>query len=164
MGEIIRGKVSEVKRETHSITSEKRVEWSLGTKVDTELVTKTIFKLENDNRTFLLEGGELIEQGDELGFYANANKDGFYKVLLCKNFTRTWFKDYAGMGLWSLIKSLLGIAVLSYIIYLILIYLVFDNRTLGNIISAIVFILLEAMAVFVGLSDLKLKNKIKNMT
>ena len=64
MGEIIRGKVSEAKRETHTITT-----GSTGTSydifgkadirgsVDTELVTNTTFKLENDNRTFLLGGG-----------------------------------------------------------------------------------------------------------
>lgn len=35
--------------------------------IDTKLLTRTTFKLENDNRTFLLENEALIEKGDEVG-------------------------------------------------------------------------------------------------
>lgn len=173
MAEFIRGKVSEAKRETHTITIGSTStshdifgKANVTGSVDTKLITNTTFKLENDNRTFFLEGEELIEKDDDVGLYAQVNKNGFHKVLLCKNFTKAWIKDYNGLttGFFGLIGGVFGMAIFAYIIYLILNSFVFDNKFLGNIVCFIIFIILEFLTIYGGLKGLKLKKQIKNMT
>lgn len=168
MEEFIRGKVSEVNRQSHSVTSGsiRGNSYRVRGSVDTAIQTQSIFKLENDNRTFLLKGEELIEKDDDVGFYAKVNKNGFHKVLLCKNFTKAWIKDYDGLttGFFGLIGGVFAMAIFAYIIYLILDSFVFDNKFLGNIVCFIIFAILEFLAIFGGLIRLKLKKQIKNMT
>ena len=124
--------MSEAKRETHAITTGSTStshdifgKANVKGSVNTKLITNTTFKLENDNRTFLLKGEELIEKDDDVGFYAEVNKNGFHKVLLCKNFTKAWIKDYNTTGFFGLV---FGMAIFAYIICLILDSFVFDNK------------------------------------
>lgn len=59
MEEFIRGKVSEVNRQSHSVTSGsiRGNSYRVRGSVDTAIQTQSIFKLENDNRTFSVGGG-----------------------------------------------------------------------------------------------------------
>ena len=55
-----------------------------------------------------LWGGELIEVGDELAFEYKNNRDGFFKVLLCKNLTKDWVGVYGVVGIGIIILKIIG--------------------------------------------------------
>lgn len=96
--------------------------------INTKLLTRTTFKLENDNRTFLLENEALIEKGDEIGVVARLNNNGFYRVLLCKNLTRGWVGDFTNLPnriLTIIFKALKNIIGKIIGLFFLIIFLVF---------------------------------------
>lgn len=114
MKEFIRGKVSEIDRQTRVIQRHRDPG-------DFHKETESTFKLKNDNRTFLAVGKELIETGDELAFEYKDNNDGFFKVFVCKNLTKSWVADFGIMQDLMLVKTvvfpLLLIASMVYVYY-----------------------------------------------
>lgn len=66
-----------------------------------------------------LWGGELIEVGDELAFEYKNNRDGFFKVLLCKNLTKDWVAEY-DVGTGIIILKIIGFTFPCFFILVII--------------------------------------------
>lgn len=62
---------------------------------------------------FLWGGGQLIEVGDELALEYKNNRDGFFKVLLCKNLTKDWVAEY-GVGGGIIILKIIGWSIFLF--------------------------------------------------
>lgn len=122
MKEFIRGKVSEIDRQTRVIQRHRDPG-------DFHKETESTFKLKNDNRTFLAVGKELIETGDELAFEYKNNNDGFFKVFVCKNLTKSWVADFGIMQDLMLIK----IVVFPLLLITSMVYVYYNHRELSGL-------------------------------
>ena len=67
---------------------------------------------------FLWGGGQLIEVGDELAFEYKNNRDGFFKVLLCKNLTKDWVAEY-DLGRGIIILKIVGWSIFLFFVLVI---------------------------------------------
>lgn len=122
MKEFIRGRVSEIDRQTRVIQRHRDPG-------DFHKETESTFKLKNDNRTFLAVGKELIETGDELAFEYKNNNDGFFKVFVCKNLTKSWVADFGIMQDLMLIK----IVVFPLLLITSMVYVYYNHRELSGL-------------------------------
>lgn len=122
MKEFIRGRVSEIDRQTRVIQRHRDPG-------DFHKETESTFKLKNDNRTFLAVGKELIETGDELAFEYKDNNDGFFKVFVCKNLTKSWVADFGIMQDLMLIKMV----VFPLLLITSMVYVYYNHRELSGL-------------------------------
>lgn len=125
MKEFIRGRVSEIDRQTRVIQRHRDPG-------DFHKETESTFKLKNDNRTFLAVGKELIETGDELAFEYKNNNDGFFKVFVCKNLTKSWVADF------GIMQDLMLIKIVVFPLLLItsmasMVYVYYNHRELSGL-------------------------------
>lgn len=82
--EVFRGRVSQLQKDTTTEVVGK-IRGGRGS-VETKVKTEQIFKM--DDKVFRMFCSYLIEDGDEVVVAALRQKDGYFRISSCKNFTQ----------------------------------------------------------------------------